>query len=195
MVGVTGAADAQAVVANYHVGGIFIGSWTDLSMLRQPGRDHARRDASAGRQRRRGGRPGVAAVVADRGRSFGARLAASSTPDEVYAHALARGQAMRGLGITVDFAPVVDVTDQPDDTVIGDRSFSDRPGQGHGVRRGICPRPARRRPAAGAQALPRPWPRVRRLAHHLGGDAAAGRSCRTNDLVPYRTLINERRSP
>src|SRR5262249_3363850 len=33
MVGVTGAADARAVVNNHHVGGIFIGSWTDLSML------------------------------------------------------------------------------------------------------------------------------------------------------------------
>ena len=33
MVGVKDAADARAVVASYHVGGIFIGSWTDLSML------------------------------------------------------------------------------------------------------------------------------------------------------------------
>src|SRR6201990_3011659 len=33
MVGVTGAADARAVVANHHVGGIFIGRWTDMSML------------------------------------------------------------------------------------------------------------------------------------------------------------------
>ena len=33
MVGVTTAADAHAVVASQHVGGIFIGSWTDLSML------------------------------------------------------------------------------------------------------------------------------------------------------------------
>src|SRR4029079_3566324 len=33
MVGVTSAADARAVVDNHHVGGIFIGSWTDLSML------------------------------------------------------------------------------------------------------------------------------------------------------------------
>src|SRR5215475_13290785 len=33
MVGVTGAADARAVVSNHHVGGIFVGGWTDLSML------------------------------------------------------------------------------------------------------------------------------------------------------------------
>ena len=34
---------------------------------------------------------------------------------------------MKDLGITVDFAPVVDVTDAPDDTVIGDRSFGSNP--------------------------------------------------------------------
>ncbi len=34
---------------------------------------------------------------------------------------------MRKLGITIDFAPVVDVTDAPDDTVIGDRSFGSDP--------------------------------------------------------------------
>ena len=33
MVGVRNASDARAVVGNQHVGGIMIGSWTDLSML------------------------------------------------------------------------------------------------------------------------------------------------------------------
>ncbi|MDT5318366.1 MAG: beta-N-acetylhexosaminidase, partial [Mycobacterium sp.] len=33
MVGVRNGDDAKDVVANHHVGGIFIGSWTDLSML------------------------------------------------------------------------------------------------------------------------------------------------------------------
>ncbi len=33
MVGVRNGDDAKTVVATYHVGGIFIGSWTDLSML------------------------------------------------------------------------------------------------------------------------------------------------------------------
>src|SRR3954447_7509226 len=36
MVGVTGADDARAVVDNQHVGGIMIGSWTDLSMMGPP---------------------------------------------------------------------------------------------------------------------------------------------------------------
>ncbi len=34
---------------------------------------------------------------------------------------------MRALGITVDYAPVVDVSSEPDDGPIGDRSFSDDP--------------------------------------------------------------------
>jgi len=34
---------------------------------------------------------------------------------------------MKKLGITIDFAPVVDVTDAPDDSVIGDRSFGSDP--------------------------------------------------------------------
>src|SRR6185437_11329383 len=34
---------------------------------------------------------------------------------------------MKELGITIDFAPVVDVTDAPDDSVIGDRSFGADP--------------------------------------------------------------------
>ena len=33
MVGVRNGDDAKAVVTDHHVGGIFIGSWTDLSML------------------------------------------------------------------------------------------------------------------------------------------------------------------
>ena len=69
MVGVTGAADARAVVADHHVGGIMIGSWTDLSMLSDGSlRRHRRlgRTAAAGGERRRGGRPGVAAGGPDR---------------------------------------------------------------------------------------------------------------------------------
>jgi beta-N-acetylhexosaminidase len=130
MVGVTGAADARAVVANQHVGGIFIGGWTDLSMLT----DGSLADitGSAG--------PLALAVSVDEEGGRVSRLAPligpspsprvmaqTQTPDQVYQLALDRGQKMRKLGITIDFAPVVDVTDAPDDTVIGDRSFSADP--------------------------------------------------------------------
>jgi len=36
MVGVKNADDARAVVNDHHVGGIFIGSWTDLSIFNGP---------------------------------------------------------------------------------------------------------------------------------------------------------------
>lgn len=127
MVGVSNAADARAVVAEQHVGGIMIGSWTDKSMLGAPLADIAANsgplslavsvDEEGGRVSR------LAGVI---GSQPSAReLAQTKTPDEVYGIALERGRAMRGLGITVDFAPVVDVTGQS--AAIGDRSFGDDP--------------------------------------------------------------------
>jgi beta-N-acetylhexosaminidase len=131
MVGVTDATDARAVVANQHVGGIFIGSWTDLSML-PDGELRAISSGSAG--------PLGLAVSVDEeggrvqrlskliGSAPSARvLAQTETADQVYQLALDHGRQMHNLGITVDFAPVVDVTNAPDDTVIGDRSFSPDP--------------------------------------------------------------------
>lgn len=132
MVGVTGAADARAVVANEHVGGIFIGSWTDLSMLTDgsltdiagsagPLHLAVSVDEEGGRVQRLSRLIGSAPSARE--------LAQSQTPEQVYQLALDRGRAMRKLGITVDFAPVVDVTDAPDATVIGNRSFSNDPVQ------------------------------------------------------------------
>ena len=183
MVGVTDAADARAVVDDHHVGGIFIGSWTDLSMLS----DGSLADiaASAG--------PLPLAVSVDEEGGRVSRLSGADRQPAVAAGAGARprrptrcttsrsqrGQAMRKLGITIDFAPVVDVTDAPDDTVIGDRSFGSDPDRGHRLRRRLRPRAARRGPAAGAQALPGPRPRLGRLAHRRRGHPAAARICRT----------------
>jgi beta-N-acetylhexosaminidase len=53
-------------------------------------------------------------------RSLGRRPAA-----EVYADGLRLGKALKGLGVTVDYAPVLDVSG--DDGVIGDRSFGTDP--------------------------------------------------------------------
>ena len=176
MVGVTGAADARAVVADHHVGGIMVGSWTDLSMLSDGSLARHRRlgrTAAARGERRRGGRPGVAAGGPDRKPAVAAGAGPDHTPDEVYGIALDRGRQMRALGITIDFAPVVDVTDAADDTVIGDRSFGSDPATvtdyagayarglrdagllpvlkhfpGHGSRLGRFARRQRRHPAA-----------------------------------------------
>ena len=126
MVGVRNAADARAVVDGYHVGGIMIGSWTDLSMLT---------DGSLAGIANLGPLPLAVSVDEEGGRvsrlssligpAPSARtLAQTQTPEQVYQLALGRGAQMRGLGITVDFAPVVDVSAQAANTVIGDRSFS-----------------------------------------------------------------------
>lgn len=47
----------------------------------------------------------------------------SMTPDAVRALAVRRGQALRTAGVTVDFAPVVDLAAASTTQVIGDRSF------------------------------------------------------------------------
>jgi beta-N-acetylhexosaminidase len=129
MVGVKNADDARAVVNGYHVGGIFIGSWTDLSIFNGPLADIA---GNAGPLSlavsvdEEGGR--VSRLKSLIGSAPSAReLAQSQTVQQVHDLALNRGQAMKKLGITIDFAPVVDVTDAPDDSVIGNRSFSSDP--------------------------------------------------------------------
>jgi beta-N-acetylhexosaminidase len=192
MVGVTGADDARAVVDNQHVGGIMIGSWTDLSMMGAPLADIA---ASAGplplavSTDEEGGR--VSRLADMIGEQPSPRLLAQTkTPAEVHDIAFQRGQAMRGLGVTIDFAPVVDVTTESDDEVIGDRSFGSDPAQvvefagayAQGLR------------DAGVLPVLKHFP-----GHgHASGDSHEGgvvtpplADLQTNDLVPYRTLTTQ----
>ena len=130
MVGVTGAADARAVADSHHVGGIMVGSWTDLSMLS----DGSLSEIAAGA----GPLPLAVSVDEEGGRVsrlsslIGSQpsprvLAQTSSPEEVRQIAADRGRQMRAMGITIDFAPVVDVTDAADNSVIGDRSFGSDP--------------------------------------------------------------------
>jgi beta-N-acetylhexosaminidase len=193
MVGVTGAVDAGAVVTNDHVGGINITSSTDLSMLS----DGSLADIAAAA----GPLPLAVSVDEEGGRVsrlaslIGTQpsprvLAASHTPDEVYNIALQRGQAMRKLGITIDFAPVADVTDAPDDTLIGDRSF------------GSDPTAVTDYAGAYARGL-RDAGLLPVLKHFPGygdasGDTRNGNvvtpplaALQTNDLIPYRTLTSQ----
>lgn len=190
MVGVSDAADARAVVADQHVGGIMVGSWTDKSMLGAPLADIA---ANAGPLSlavsvdEEGGR--VSRLAGVIGSQPSAReLAQTKTPDEVYGIALERGRAMRGLGITVDFAPVVDLTQQS--AAIGDRSFGDDP-ETVTEYAGAYARGLR-----DAGVLPV-------LKHFPGHGRAAGDShtgavstppladLQNDDLVPYRTLTKQ----
>ncbi len=188
-VGVTDAADARSVVTGQHVGGIMIGSWTDLSMLTDGSLPEI---ASLGplplavSVDEEGGR--VSRLSSLIGEQPSARvLAQTHTADEVYGIALERGQKMRGLGITVDFAPVVDVTSDADDTVIGDRSFGDDPAKvteyAGAYARGLRD--------AGVLPVLKHFP-----GHgHGSGDSHTGSvttpplaELQDNDLVPYRTL-------
>ncbi|WP_374023339.1 glycoside hydrolase family 3 N-terminal domain-containing protein [Mycobacterium sp. HNNTM2301] len=128
MVGVKNADDARSVVNGYHVGGIFIGSWTDLSIFKGPLADIAAKagplplavsvDEEGGRVSRL--RSLIGSAPSPR------QLAQTQTPAQVHDLAADRGKKMRDLGITIDFAPVVDVTDATDG-VIGDRSFGGDP--------------------------------------------------------------------
>jgi beta-N-acetylhexosaminidase len=193
MVGVTGADDARAVVADHHVGGIFIGSWTDLSMLSDGSLTDIANSA--------GPLPLAVSVDEEGGRVerlsklIGSQdsprvLARTQTPDQVYGIALARGQAMRKLGITVDFAPVVDVTDEADDEVIGDRSFGSDPA----VVTEYAGAYARGLRDAGVLPVLKHFP-----GHgHGSGDSHTGgvvtpplAELQNNDLIPYRTLSTE----
>jgi beta-N-acetylhexosaminidase len=100
-----------------------------------------------------------------------------------------RGEAMRKLGITIDFAPVVDVTDAPDDSVIGDRSFGSDPDQVT-VYAGAYAQGLR---DAGLLPVLKHFP-----GHgHGSGDSHTGGvitpplgDLQNSDLVPYRALVN-----
>jgi beta-N-acetylhexosaminidase len=193
MVGVTGAEDARAVAADHRIGGIMIGSWTDLSML-QDGSLPAIA-ASTGplplavSVDEEGGRVSRLATII--GEQPSPRvLAATTSPDEVYAIAFERGAAMKQLGITVDFAPVVDVTDAPDDTVIGDRSF----GSDAETVTAYAGAYARGLRDAGVLPVLKHFP-----GHgHGSGDSHTGgvtvppiEQLQADDLIPYRTLTTQ----
>jgi beta-N-acetylhexosaminidase len=114
-------------------------------------------------------------------------LAATKSPDEVRALAAQRGRQLRARGVTVDFAPDTDVTDAPDDDVIGDRSFSPDPAR---VKTYATAFAAGLRDA-GVQPVLKHFP-----GHgHGSGDSHKGTvvtpplaQLRAVDLVPYRGL-------
>lgn len=54
-------------------------------------------------------------------------MAQSMSPGEVRKLAVERGTEMKKRGVTVDYAPSLDLTDEPADEAIGDRSFSTDP--------------------------------------------------------------------
>ncbi len=193
MVGVKDAADARAVVDTQHVGGIMIGSWTDLSMVSDGSLAQIAQSAGplplAVSVDEEGGR--VSRLSSLIGTQPSPRvLAQTQTPDAVYQIALQRGQAMRNLGITIDFAPVADVTVESDDEVIGDRSFGSDPA----TVTDYAGEYARGLRDAGLLPVLKHFP-----GHgHGSGDSHTGSvttppisDLQNDDLVPYRTLTTQ----
>jgi beta-N-acetylhexosaminidase len=121
--------EARDLVARYGVGGIFVGGeatgiFTDGSL---PGLSSP------------AGIPVLVAVDEEGGRvqridqlagsiPSARSMAQTMTPAQVHDIGLARGQELRRLGVTMDLAPVVDVSNQGGGQVIGDRSFGNDPG-------------------------------------------------------------------
>lgn len=191
MVGVNDIADAQAVVRDHNVGGIFVASWSDLSMLGD-GSLKALQEAPAplplavsvdeegGRVQR------LKSLLGDQ--PSARQLVAQGTSAERVAQiARERGEKMRSYGITIDFAPVVDMTDAPSNTVIGDRAF------------GSDPETVIEYAGAYARGLREAGllPVLKHFPGHgrAGGDSHVGSvttpplsALKTSDLIPYREL-------
>lgn len=194
MVGVDGdsAAGAREVILGEGVGGIML---TDdgTGVLTSGALDRLQQDAAI---------PAAIAVDDEGGRvehldELGGELpsaremAQTMTPQQVYRLARQRGELMHDLGVTVNLAPIVDVSDQSDGGAIGDRSFSDDPA--------VVTRYA----AVFAQGL-RDAGVLPVFKHFPGhgraeGDTHDGRvttppldELRGHDLLPYRLLLGPR---
>ncbi|MFC4604133.1 glycoside hydrolase family 3 N-terminal domain-containing protein [Rhodococcus kronopolitis] len=189
-VGVASTADAVDVVRSEQIGGIFVGSWTDQSMLRDRQVPKVQAAAEVPLMVSIDEEGGRVSRVAD---LLGAdpaprTVAETMTPEQTYQLALTRGRGLHDLGITVDYAPVVDVSNQPADSVIGDRSFSDDPA----VVTQYAGEYARGLRDAGV------FPVIKHFPGHgsASGDSHTGAvttppldQLQTHDLVPYRTLV------
>ncbi|HVW43251.1 MAG TPA: glycoside hydrolase family 3 N-terminal domain-containing protein [Amycolatopsis sp.] len=190
VVGVSPSDPAAAVrlVRDEQVGGIFIGG-NPTTLLRDnalaPVQQAARRRLSIAVDEE-GGR--VQRIDQLDGSIPSARtMARTMTTDQVHDLARKRGEQMRSRGITVDFAPSLDVSSQPDDGPIGDRSFSSDPR----VARAYGLAYATGLSESGVQPVLKHFP-----GHgHAQGDSHEGTvttppldSLRGNDLVPYESI-------
>ncbi len=185
------AGDPQAavkLVRDQQVGGIFLGG-NETALLQNRALDEVQRAAKV---------PVSVAIDEEGGRvqriddldgamPSARKMAATMTPAQVRAKAAERGRQMRARGVTVDYAPDADITDQPDRDIVGDRSF------------GATPETARKYVLAFAQGL-RDAGVQPVLKHfpghgHATGDSHKGlvqtpplASLRKVDLVPYRDI-------
>ncbi len=115
------------------------------------------------------------------------KMATTMTPAQVRKTAADRGRQMRARGVTTDYAPDADITDQPDRDIVGDRSFGSDPE----VARKYVLAFAQGLRDAGVQPVLKHFP-----GHgHATGDSHEGlvrtpplENLRKVDLVPYRDI-------
>ena len=120
-----------------------------------------------------------------------AHIGHTHSPDLAYQVGLAMGRELQAVGIDLDFAPVLDVFSNPDNTVIGDRAFSTDPHQvarfgcalARGLREaGVIPC-GKHFPGHGATLLD---------SHHdLPRDERAANAFEEIDLIPFRRACQE----
>ncbi|WP_080794315.1 glycoside hydrolase family 3 N-terminal domain-containing protein [Corynebacterium pacaense] len=174
------------------VGGIFIGSWTDESLLSDQGRNIAALREIVGRDFSvsidfEGGRVQRATDLFG---DFPAPrvMAQTMTPEQVEELAETLGTALAARGVTVDFAPVLDV-DAWGLPVVGDRSFSDDPG----VVATYATAFARGLEAAGVHAVFKHFPghgRASGDSHTQGVVTPPLGELREYDLIPYGPALS-----
>lgn len=194
-VGVTDYATAERAVDS-GVRHLFFGTGSDFSMLN--GQGDPQRSLAALQQR--AGSPLVVSVDEEGGlvqRLSGIvgelpsarEMATRHTPEQVRGMMREHGEKIRALGITMDFAPVVDLGDagSVDDNAIGSRSFSDDPqvaaDYGRAYAQGLLD--------AGVAPMLKHFP-----GHgHATGDSHKGtvttpgiEELRHQDMVPFRQL-------
>lgn len=120
-----------------------------------------------------------------------AHIGQTHSLDLTYQVGLAMGRELQAVGIDLDFAPVLDVFSNPENTVIGDRSFSTDPQQvahfgcalARGLREaGVIPC-GKHFPGHGATQLD---------SHHdLPRDERAADAFESIDLIPFRQACQE----
>jgi beta-N-acetylhexosaminidase len=191
MVGVAGTDPAATarLVHEMQVGGIFIGGTSNELLTGQAlrGVQAASRLPLAVAVDDEGGR--VQRIDSRAGSLPSARTLASTVDTaEVQQLARNRGRELAASGITMNFAPDVDVSDQAAGAVIGDRSFSPDPDTVTGYAAAY----AQGEHEAGIFTVLKHFP-----GHgHADGDSHRGRvttppleQLKTNDLTPYEGLL------
>ena len=191
-VGVTGVEDALNVVKSEQIGGIFIGGWTDHGLLAKQQIDRVKAAANVPLMVTIDEEGGRVSRVADLiGPVPSARVIARTVPENAaYQQALQRGKDLAALGITVNFAPVVDVSGQSDGEVIGDRSYSSDPR----IVTDYADAFARGMQDAGVRPVIKHFPGHGRGAgdsHQSGVVTPPLAELQKSDLAPFRDLVSD----